>query len=71
MPRPVSVLKDLSQHLRFSLIGSQTLRKQLLKYANMPFSGEDWEKSISVCSSALSPGVITSYELFATIPLNL
>lgn len=37
--------------------------QQLLKYANIPLSRENWEMDISVFSSALSPKNIASYKL--------
>lgn len=54
---------------RFTLMGIQPLRQELLRYAKRPVSGEDWEICISICSlcTELWQG---SHLMFATVLLN-
>lgn len=49
---------------KLRLIGSQILRLQVLKYANIPLSGEDWELAVLSAPSVPSPGMIVKNHFF-------
>lgn len=65
----VSQREEFLSSPRFRLLGSQTHRQQLLKYANRSLSRKCWETGLSVCSLCLIPGRIGGYEMFLFVCL--